>query len=166
MKKAWVLSYPSSTQRRLIRLIWVFAERSHFVCFVMRRLISDTCTVMIPVFWQTGMGKHCWLIRNSQSTLFAIQSVSFRCFIPWKKHVSNFKDLKSTLSLPVVYATDGSKVAPVLFLFCMALWFFYRAFHVVLPCSLFSFFFSVMLIGEARAGLYASRTLVCLSCMC
>ena len=44
MKKTWVLSYPLSTQRRLIRLgrmprlIWVFAGCTVFVGFVMRRL--------------------------------------------------------------------------------------------------------------------------------
>ena len=42
MKKPWVLSYPLSAQRRLMPsliLIWSFAGCSHFVGFVMRRLI-------------------------------------------------------------------------------------------------------------------------------
>ena len=40
-------------------------------------------------------------------------------------------DSKSALISPVVYAADRSKaVVPVLFLFCVALWFILRTFHV------------------------------------
>ena len=68
---------------------------------------------------------------------------------------------------PVVYATDHSKaVVPVLFLFCVALWFIlWGASCLFLPCSLSSCFFSPFSIvitslkGEG-AGLCASRAFV------
>ena len=51
---------------------------------------------------------------------------------------------KRSLKPPVVYATDRSTaVVPVLFFFCVALWFILQgASCLVLPCSLFSCFFS------------------------
>ena len=61
LKKAWVLSYPLSAQRRLIRLGDAQADlnlrwtHSHFVGFVMRRLIClSTLTVLDVMF-----GKEC-----------------------------------------------------------------------------------------------------------
>ena len=58
-----------------------------------------------------------------------------------------FVDSKSMLQSPVVYATDRSKaVVPVLFLFCVALWFILRgASYLVLPCS--RIFFSPFIIA-------------------
>ena len=62
-------------------------------------------------------------------------------------------------------------VFPVLFVVCVTLWFlFWGVLSCVLPCSLFSCFsvlFSIVItsIREERAGLYASRAIVCLSCM-
>ena len=42
------------------------------------------------------------------------------------------RQLNIFLNLPVVYATDHSKVVvPVLFLFCAALWFILRTLHVL-----------------------------------
>ena len=75
---------------------------------------------------------------------------------------------------PVVYATDRSKaVVPVLFLFCVALWFILQGVSCfkVFPCSLSSCFvipFSIVItsIGEVGAGLCASRIFVCLFCTC
>ena len=60
-----------------------------------------------------------------------------------------------------------------LFLFCVALWFLLRAFHVfhiescLALCSrVFSVLFSVVIssLGEERAGLCISRAFVCLFC--
>ena len=73
---------------------------------------------------------------------------------------------------PVVYATDRSKaMVPVLFLFCVALWFILRGAlcFKVFPCSLSSCFFiafSIVIIspGEGGAGLCVSRPCVCLFC--
>ena len=69
----------------------------------------------------------------------------------------------------VVYATDRSKeVVPVLFLFCVALWFILRSASCfkVLPCSLCSslslfipFRIVITSLGEDGAGL-------CFSCIC
>ena len=75
---------------------------------------------------------------------------------------------------PVVYATDRSKaVVPVLFLFCVALWFIPRGASCfkVFPCSLSSCFvilFRIVVtsLGGERAGLCACRAFVCLFCMC
>ena len=74
-------------------------------------------------------------------------------------------------NLPIVYATDRSEaVVPVLFLFCVALWFILRGTScLVLPCSLSSCFFSpfsivITSLGEEGAGLCASRAFVCLFC--
>ena len=58
----------------------------------------------------------------------------------------------------------------MLFLFCLALWFYCGAFHVVLSCSLTSFFsvlssLVTILLREERAGLYAFRAIVCSSYM-
>ena len=55
MKKAWVLSYPLSTHRRL-RSDWVVAQADlslrwahcHFICFVMRRLICPLYKLQWP----------------------------------------------------------------------------------------------------------------------
>ena len=78
--------------------------------------------------------------------------------------------MKSPGSLcPIVYATDRSKaVVPVLFLFCVALWFILRGASCfkVFPCSLSSCFvipFSIVInsLGEEGAGLYASRAFLC-----
>ena len=74
----------------------------------------------------------------------------------------------------MVCAAGRSKaVVPVLFLFCVALWFILRSascFKVV-PCSLSSCFvipFSIVItsLGEEGAGLCASRAFVCLFCTC
>ena len=62
---------------------------------------------------------------------------------------------------PVVYATDRSKVAvPVLFLFCVALWFILRgtSCFIVFPCSLSSCFFIPFSIVITSLG---KRELVC-----
>ena len=79
-----------------------------------------------------------------------------------------FVDSKSALSFPVVYATDRSNaVIPVLFLFCVALWFILLGTPcLVLPCSLSSCFFSPFSIvanslGEEGACVWASRAIVC-----
>ena len=70
----------------------------------------------------------------------------------------------------IVYATDRSKaVVPVLFLFCVALWFIIRGDScLVLPYSLPSCFFRLFSIvitsprtGEEGAGPFASRACVC-----
>ena len=74
----------------------------------------------------------------------------------------------------VVYAADRSNaVFPVLFLFCVALWFIVggASCFKVFPCSLSSFFvisFSILIIslGEAGARLCASHAFVCLFCTC
>ena len=69
---------------------------------------------------------------------------------------------------PVVYITDHSKVVvPILFLFCVALWFTLRgASCLVLSCSLSMCFFCpfsilITLFGEEGAGLYAYCAFVC-----
>ena len=75
---------------------------------------------------------------------------------------------------PVVYTTDHSKaVVPVLFLFCVALWFMLQCASCfeVFPCSLSSCFvipFSTVITSAAEvgAGLCASRAFVCLFCTC
>ena len=75
---------------------------------------------------------------------------------------------------PVVYATDRSKaVVPVLFLFCVALWFILggASCFKVFPFSLSSCFFirfSIVItsLGEEEAGLCASRAFVCLFYTC
>ena len=75
---------------------------------------------------------------------------------------------------PVVYVTDSSKaVVPVLFLFCVALWFILRGASCfkLFPCSLSSCFFiplSIVItsLGEVEAGLCASRAFVSLFCTC
>ena len=78
-----------------------------------------------------------------------------------------FVDSNISLHTPVCYATDRSKaVVPVLFLFCVALWFILRgASCLVLPCSLSSCFFipfSIVITSlvEDGAGLCASREFV------
>ena len=76
--------------------------------------------------------------------------------------------VKNILNPSVVYATDRSKaVVPVLFLFCVSLWFILRdaSCFEVCPCSLFSCFvtlFSIVItsLGEEGAGLCASRAFV------
>ena len=80
------------------------------------------------------------------------------------------QQLKIFLPPTVVYATYRSKaVVPVLFLFCVALWFILRSASCfkVFPCSLSSCFFisfSIVIasLGEEGAGLCASRAFVCL----
>ena len=70
----------------------------------------------------------------------------------------------------MVYAADRSKaVVPMLFLFCVALWFILRgaSFFKVFPRSLSSCFvipFSIVItsLGEEGAGLCASRAYICL----
>ena len=82
-----------------------------------------------------------------------------------------------------VYATDRSKaVVPVLFLFCVALWFILRdasclkALIVSVPDHCLSFYFALLFVlvflysfvitslGEEGAGPCASRAFVCLFC--
>ena len=72
------------------------------------------------------------------------------------------------LKAPVVYAGDHSRpVVPVLFLFCVALWFAVRgASCLVLPCFLSVCFVCpfgilVALLAEEGAGLCAYRAFVC-----
>ena len=80
------------------------------------------------------------------------------------------RQLKIFLTPTVVYATYRSKaVVPVLFLFCVALWFILRGASClkVFTCSLSSCFFisfSIVIasLGEEGAGLCASRAFVCL----
>ena len=75
---------------------------------------------------------------------------------------------------PVVYATDRFKaVVPVLFLFCVALWFILRgaSYFKVFPWSLSSCFvipLSIVItsLGEEGTGLCASRAFVCSFCTC
>ena len=61
---------------------------------------------------------------------------------------------------------------PVLFLFCVALWFILRALHVLKSsraiCPRASSFLLAVLtsLGEVGAGLCASRAFVCLFCTC
>ena len=70
------------------------------------------------------------------------------------------------------HATDRSKaVVPVLFLFCVTLWFIPRGASCfkVFPCFLSSCFiipFSIVItsLGEEGAGLCASRVFSCLFC--
>ena len=62
-------------------------------------------------------------------------------------------------------------VVPVLFLFCLALWFIHASCFKVFPCSLSPCFvipFSNVIssLGEEGAGLCASRAFVCVFCMC
>ena len=84
------------------------------------------------------------------------------------------RQLKIFLNHPVVFVTDRSKaVVPVLFLFCVALWFILRGTSCFkgFPCSLSSCFFipfSIVItsLGEEGAGLCASRAFVCLFCTC
>ena len=74
----------------------------------------------------------------------------------------------------MVFATDRSEaVDPMLFLFCVALWFILRGASCfkVFPCSLSSCFvipFSIVItsLGEEGAGLCASRAFVSLFCTC
>ena len=81
-----------------------------------------------------------------------------------------YRQLKIFLTPTVVYAINRSKaVVPVLFLFCVALWFILRCASCfkVFPCSLTSCFFisfSIVIASlvEEGAGLCASRTIVCL----
>ena len=76
--------------------------------------------------------------------------------------------VKNILTPPVVYAVDRSKeVVPVLFLFCVALWFILRGASCfkVFSCSLSSCFvirFSIVItsLGEEGTGLCASRAFV------
>ena len=74
--------------------------------------------------------------------------------------------MSTVIFKPLVdFATDPSKaVVPVLFLFCLTLWFILRSASrfIVLPCSLSSCFFvplSIVItsLGEEGAGLCASR---------
>ena len=84
------------------------------------------------------------------------------------------RHLKNIFKPSVVFATGRSKaVVPVLFLFCVDLWFIPLSVScfIVLPCSLSSCFFvhfSIVItsLGEEGAGLCASRTFVCLFCTC
>ena len=76
--------------------------------------------------------------------------------------------------IPVVYAPNRFKaVVPVLFLFCVALWFILwgASCFKVFPCSLYSSFFIPFSIvttslGEEGASLCVSRAFVCLFCTC
>ena len=78
--------------------------------------------------------------------------------------------VKNIFNPTVIYATYLSRaVVPVLFLFCVALWFILRGASCfkVFPCSLSSCFFisfSIVItsLGEEGAGLCASRVFVCL----
>ena len=66
-----------------------------------------------------------------------------------------------------VYATDRSKaVVPVLFLFCVALWFILRSASCfkVLFVLIITFSIMITLLGEEGVGLCASRSFVCLLC--
>ena len=84
-----------------------------------------------------------------------------------------FVDSKNSFNtLPVVYVTDRSKaVVPVLFLFCVALWFILcgASCFKVLPCSLSSCFipFSIVItsLWEEGASICASRAFVCFGCV-
>ena len=75
---------------------------------------------------------------------------------------------------PPQVTTDRSKaVVPVLFLFCVALWFIlqHASCFKVFPSSLSSCFvllFDIVItsLGEEGAGLCASRAFVCLLCTC
>ena len=79
LKKAWVLSYPLSAQRRLMpRLIWVFAGRTcHFVGFIMRRLLCVsliTCSKAQPDYdplyediFQISQAEHIGYYKANQS---------------------------------------------------------------------------------------------------
>ena len=87
MKKAWVLSYPYSTLRRLIRLgrcpgwsVLAWAHR-YFVGFVMRWLISCKMTRILPckvVFSSTVFSSACFPVL---ARLASISSNSF--FSSW-----------------------------------------------------------------------------------
>ena len=84
------------------------------------------------------------------------------------------RQLKIFFIPPVDYATDRSKaVVPVLFLFCVALWFILRGASCfgVFPFSLSSCFvapFSIVItsLGEEGTGLCASRAFFCLFSTC
>ena len=80
--------------------------------------------------------------------------------------------VKHIFKSPVVYATDRSKaMVPVLFLFCVALWFILRARDVLKSsralCPHVSSLFSILItsLGEEGAGLCASHAFVCLFVM-
>ena len=70
MKKAWVLSYPLSAQRRLwsdwadaqaeLSLRWA---HSHFVGFVMSRLICIFCNLLSCVLWNLSWHHKFWFGR-------------------------------------------------------------------------------------------------------
>ena len=92
-----------------------------------------------------------------------------------KKYIGTHGEVcrvKNILKPPVVYGTDRSMaVVPVLFLFCVALWFILQALDVLKSsCALCycvsSFFLAVITsLGEEEAGLCASCPFVCLCCM-
>ena len=99
MKKARVLSYPLSAQRRLWS-DWVDASvclslrwaHTHFVCFVMLWLIPST--IMILSFWtdRAGQTVQTQIRLLLGSTLFAILSASFgRITSTVKPLCSNFR---------------------------------------------------------------------------
>ena len=81
--------------------------------------------------------------------------------------MSTYKNM-FTHPTPLVYATDRSNaVVPMLFLFCVALWFILRgaSCFIVFPCSLFSCFvnpFTIVItsLWEEGAGLRAFRAFV------
>ena len=69
---------------------------------------------------------------------------------------------------PVFYVTNHFKaVVPVLFLFCVALWFILRGASCfeVLPCSLFSYFFIPFIPCDHLAWRRGGWSM-CFSCMC
>ena len=96
-----------------------------------------------------------------------------------KKHIGTHGEVCRQLKLflsppPSSYTTDCFKVVvPVLFLFCVSLWFILQGASCfkVFPCSLSSRFvipFSIVItwLGEEGTGLCASRAFVCLFCTC
>ena len=89
MKKAWILSYPLSAQRRL-RSDWADAQadlslrwaHSHFVGFVMRRLILYPCHSVLHRIWDQHLAlaiKHdTWTLHGAiwyQRTVMICQVV-------------------------------------------------------------------------------------------
>ena len=124
MKKAWVLSYPLSAQQRLwsewadaqtdLSLRWA---HSHFVCFVMRRLIYVRFKVSLysHIEWSNRRTPHSWNgAINVLVSSWGGSYVDFRLLLSNRSNATNISRGRS-----------DSSVFFLLFFFLLLLLFFF-----------------------------------------
>ena len=81
MKKAWVLSYPMSAQRRLWS-DWASAQSDQSLRWVHTHFVGFVMSQLNYFFWQTGLGKKCYP-RPNWSSLIRVYTVCHSVCIFW-----------------------------------------------------------------------------------